>query len=432
MAEVAMWPAHDQARILVPVAMPGEPNRLWAVAWGEPGGTPQVRAVASPLDNVEQMGLWGWLSRLLWPWASQQADDGQCKAQIVMASAEAAGVMQSAADRLLRVNVTRTGDDGGPDLFSISKCAQLLWWAISEQARPGSHLIVPMQEAFNAHWVFGGICNNIQDQLDWIDGHPPIIARSPWADLWPPEHGELGTRLLRTVQRWGNKQQPEDGQSIRQILEETALSIWSRVQDAWMVYRNAGLEPTPGLGRWCRLDSGGWCATRDRLDSGLAIAIHDNQISGIRRFGRRTSMKDSWEHAMMCADHWQRLLATARGEVIEGQAVCTIPGTWTLITEQLNVRLRTGDLVHRLNDLKRNYTVRGVHLNGDRKHIELQGNTAGLEEFEVLVPRQPVDSTGRDVQLVDWVADRQVPIPVRIASSPPKNLMQLLGKAKQP
>lgn len=432
-AHLAAWPAHDQARILVPVAMPGEPNRLWAVAWGEPGQQPSVRAVASPLDNPEQLALWEWLADQLWPWALQEAEANQCNAQLVMASAEAAGVMQSAADRLLRVDVNRQRVQGDPDLRAISKCAQLLWWTISEQARPGSHLVVPMQEALDAHWAFGGMCGNLQDQLDWIGGTPPRQPGSPWIDLWPPEHGEQGQQLLRLVQSWRTKKhQQQDGDAIRRMLEETAVAIWQRVQDAWMVYRDSDLAPVPGLARWCRIDSGGWCATRDMLESGGAIAIHDKPMSGIRRFNRRTSMQDMWEHELMCSDPWRRLLATARGEVIEGQASCSIPGTWTLITDQLNVRLRQGDLVHRLGDLRRNYTVRAVHLRGDQRHIELQGNTVGLGEFEVLVPRQPIDSTGRSVQMADWVADHRSPIPSRPAGQPPSDLMQRLAKAMKP
>ncbi len=429
-ARLAAWPAHDQARILVPVAMPGEPNRLWAVAWGSPDSEPQVRAVASPLDNLQQLVLWEWLAGLLWPWASQEGVQGQCSAQLVMASAEAAGVMQSAADRLLRLDVNRPPAGGDPDRRAISKCAQLLWWAISEQARPGSHLIVPMHEALDAHWVFGGMCNNLNDQLEWINGTPPLEPGSPWVDLWPPEHGEQGRHLLELVEMWRTKKhRQEDGEAIQQVLAGTARSIWYRVRDAWRVYNNSGLAPLPSLAYWCRIDSGGWRATRNMLDQGGVIAIHDGQQSGIRRFNRRTSMQDKWGYELVCGDPWHRLQATARGEVIEGQAVCTIPGTWTLITDQLNVRLRQGDLVHRLTDLKRNHTVRAVHLAGDQCHIELQGNTVGLYEFEVLVPRQPVDSTGREVQMADWVADRRIPISQHSSGRPPSDLMQRLSAA---
>lgn len=431
-AHIAVWPPHDQARILIPVAMPGEPSRLWAVAWGEPGSAPQVRAVATPMDNYEQLKLWQWLTDLVWPWASTEADKGQCTAQLVMASSEATGVMQSAADRLLRYDVNRSHAEGEPDLRAISNCAQLLWWAISEQARIGSHLVVPMQEVLDTHWAFGGLCNNLSDQLAWIRGTPPQEPGSPWEDLWPPEQDEKGEYLLELVKRWrAKKHQPEDGEAIKVVLEETASTIWYRVQDAWMTYRDAGLAPLPSLDHWCRLDANGWLATRTWLDQGGMIAIHDSQSSGIIRFNRRNSAQGKWDHELLCADPWKRLLATARGEVVEGQAVCSIPGTWTLITDQLNVRLRQGDLVHRLADLKRNYTVRAVHLRNNQHHIELQGNTAGLAEFEILVPRQPVDSTGQVADMAAWATDRRVPIPAYSSKQPPNDLMQRLAAARR-
>jgi len=392
----AVVPHREQAVIMAPIFLPGDPDRIWAVALGRPeDAAPTVYATASPVRWASQRDLWRrWvlgdppnegssLERLV-----DQAREGGCTPQLVVASDRVVYQLALAAQRMLPL--PRQHDERQ---FWVSWWARWLLLQAAETERPGSHHLVPMERVLDAHWAWPYHCINLRQRLAALqaatdnpcdnpwEGLPEhedqdLEPWSAWEDFSPPEHSKAGAELNRWVRQQHKAfvaQKRSEGrpggalqgtlqdqqivqEKIQRIVSDKAAQVWKRVRDAYVLYCEQPWEGTLPMRPW-------WCEQQrlaldwvwQRRERGQLLPPEPGHTQQVVQMQVREALLQTWTSCLRLGDPWHLQLALAQGEAVQGQLVqdSEIPEVgWVLQTPQVNCCLRVGERVQVLEHLQ--------------------------------------------------------------------------------
>jgi len=432
------WAPHpDQALVLAPVFLPGDPDRIWAWAVGRPGGQPEVYSVPTPLDREGQRRMWAWATDQLARWAGDIYTQPQkiCAPQLVVASTQVLEPLALAAQTMVHLPCPPEADDQ-----TAQEHSRIRWWSrwvlrqVSGVGRPGSHSVVPVQQALDAHWVWPRHCANLRQRLAALEGSSGEgVSASPWEDAWPPEHGSQAGRQLKNLVNqeararrsgWGGPEQHRRLLQIQELVGEGARQIWGRVSTAYLQWARQPWEPLPLQDKWCARDREIFTRQMERWSAGQPLGLSPGSREAMRRFLSWEALQQLWEFCLRLGDPWYLQQSLARGEVVRGRVQrCPEHGplSWELQTPQSNCQLRVGDRVQVWEQLRalrqagegtmKNHPSLQILdlrvLPGGQLRLVVEGDLKGVRDGETatLVPQLPPGATD------GWSVDERLVTP---------------------
>lgn len=388
------------ARIITLLAMAGEDTSVHAAAFGRFGDAPQIGVVADPRRRDDQYGLLRWLLPMF------EAYYAECRAagtfpQLWVSSAGALGHLDTLADRL------RFTDE--PD---IQRLGELWTYAGERSPIDGQQALISASGALRMHFATGqqeAEDEHLGSLLTWIE---PTPGRDIFAAVSTAEEQPMGVKTdPRFDRRW---LQPaiedfhaaqEQGERsfhhtrITQMLEGVLRPIHAATQRAYALLTDARWRANPGLDALADQEAREFERFMGARDEGHHLPYRDKPKAGAIKIVARERAASNLEAGTLRHDRAAREKGVGSGTVLRGEILDVAEQriapklfgyTIQLSSSQHGLHLRTGDVLHTLDDPKLSARVDLVGRRGTATWISATVLT-GKRAAKRMLPGQVLD-----------------------------------------
>lgn len=426
------------ADVVVITTMTGEPDAVWALAYGQwPGGRLGFKTtVADPRDYQSQIEVFSDFGKALQAHHGRQTEDWY--PQLVFLNETSWKHVHAAAARLAYTD--------NPD---ARYAAEMVLWAAERRDHPGSQAVLVLTGLYSTHWV-PPAPEDEQDLLDtWIaafesqmrstrpvprgDYDHPDDART--TTLFDEEVGKKLARFARTRAEARREQAKLHRNRIEAALNPVVAARFKRAQRLLVAY---DADPAPvidGLDPFIADDLNTWQRFRKARDAGFRVARQDRFRAAVFGLQSREQATEAWERHLQLNDHLSRERSVHDGQVIKGHLIGHEADRYIIRTAQPVVRFRSGTDIEVIGQPTMAGTVTRIEADGD--HIDVTVTTPE----SAIVPTSPdtvlyltepaVDSTTNERSRINtairtktlaWVHDPDAHIPTFVPRSVPDDL----------
>lgn len=363
-----------RALILTMLAMAGEDTSVHAAAVGRFGEAPMLNVIADPRRRDDQYGLLRWLLPIF------EAYYAECRAtltfpQIWVSSAGSLGHLDTLADRL------RFTDE--PD---IQRLGELWTYAGERSPIAGQQALISASGALRMHYATGqqeAEDEHLGSLLTWIE---PPAGRDIFAAVATAEAQPMGVKTDPWFDRRDLQPAIEDFHRtddpavkgfhetrIRQMIEGVVRPIHAATQRAIALLNEPRWQANPSLDALAEQEAREFERFMTARDQGHRLPYRDKPKAGAIKIVARERAVSNVEASTLRHDCAAREKGVANGTVLRAQVTAIVeerirPRLFeyrvTFASTQDGLHLRSGDVIHTLDDPRLSLRVENVGRQG--------------------------------------------------------------------